>query len=642
MSLIRQIGLLLLGTLLAAFASGVVVTTVAARNTLQTQLHLKNNDNAAVLALALSQQKGDAEVAALIMSAQFDTGFYRQIRLLGPDGRILFTRDAKLAPVHAPGWFVTLLPIELAPGRAQVSDGWRALGTVQVISHSAYAHDELWHSSVLSAAALAAVGLLAALVARAVVGRLRGALQKVVEQAHSLVNGHFVTTPEPHVPELRRLTRAMNGMVRRLKQMFEAQTAQLESLRQQVNCDALTGLANRTHFMALLDAQLQREDGPCEGGLVLLRMLDLASLNRQLGHVAVDRALSAVAQTLHTYAERVPGCALGRLNGCDFAICLPVGGVARETAQALSDGLQHVMASFGSGIGLVVGAVEMQRDRQVAAVLSAADVALARAESRGAYAVELGDGVAAGPPLGGERTWREQIHSAVVQHRLRLVRFPLIDAQGELIHLECPLRLQLDANGPFDTAARWLPLALRSRLTALVDERAVALALADIGFDSRPRCINLARASLAESGFIARLRALVLAQSHAAQRLWLEVPEAVAGEHVEWLQELGRQLRPLGVRIGIEHAGEQLTRLEHLFEAGIDYVKLDASVLHGVAHDTDRAGYVKAVTRMLHSLSFQVYGEGVADEDDAVALHTLGLDGLTGPWASARRPDLVD
>ncbi|HEX3139546.1 MAG TPA: LapD/MoxY N-terminal periplasmic domain-containing protein, partial [Rhizobacter sp.] len=76
MSLIRQIWLLLLGTVLLAFVGSVTVAVESARGYLQTQLRLKNADNATSLALALSQQKGDAELMGLLMSAQFDTGFY--------------------------------------------------------------------------------------------------------------------------------------------------------------------------------------------------------------------------------------------------------------------------------------------------------------------------------------------------------------------------------------------------------------------------------------------------------------------------------------------------------------------------------------------------------------------------------------
>ena len=135
-----------------------------------------------------------------------------------------------------------------------------------------------------AAAAMAIVGLLAALAGALIVNRIRRPLELTVEQARSLERGEYVTVDEPSAPELRRLVRAMNSMVSRLKLVFEGQATQVETLRRQANCDPLTGLSNRSHFMGQLGAVLQREDGSAEGGLVLLRVLELAELNRTLGH----------------------------------------------------------------------------------------------------------------------------------------------------------------------------------------------------------------------------------------------------------------------------------------------------------------------------------------------------------------------
>ena len=78
MSLIRQIWLLLLATLLLALAASVTINVSSARDTLQTQLRLKNSDNATALAQVMSQQKGQRELMELAAAAQFDTGFLSQ------------------------------------------------------------------------------------------------------------------------------------------------------------------------------------------------------------------------------------------------------------------------------------------------------------------------------------------------------------------------------------------------------------------------------------------------------------------------------------------------------------------------------------------------------------------------------------
>jgi len=112
--------------------------------------------------------------------------------------------------------------------------------------------------------------------------------------------------------------------------------------------------------------------------------------------------------------------------------------------------------------------------------------------------------------------------------------------------------------------------------------------------------------------------------------------EVAAVEHFELLQELSRQLRPTGVRLGLEHAGQRLGLIPRLFEAGLDYVKLDAAMVAGVGTDEHRATFVRGTVTLLHGLSLQVYAEGVSDAADAKALWDCGIDGATGPWISAQ------
>jgi diguanylate cyclase (GGDEF)-like protein len=449
--------------------------------------------------------------------------------------------------------------------------------------------------------------------------------------------------PEPDIPELQRLTRAMNAMVGRLKLIFDSQARQVDAIRRQATCDPLTGVANRAHFLAQLQADLQRDDGPAQVSLVLLRLGDLAGLNQSLGHTATDRLIKAVADTLNDYAENVRGSLLGRLNGSDFAVSLPVGGVSHESGLAIAQALQVVVPTLAPGASVAVGVVEIARSTAadgLGRVLGLADAALAQAEAREPFsvrAVDVQTGDLGGLAARGEGAWRSHIAGALAESsRMRLAAYPVIDRAGRLLHLECPLRMQLEADGGFEPAAFWLPLALRSRSTARIDERAVAIALADVARDGLDRCVNLSHASLADPGFVERLRQLLADRPRAARSLWLELPESVALDHFGRLQHIARELRPLGVRLGLEHAGNRLHAVPTLYEAGLDYVKLDSAMGHGVSDDSPRADLVRALVTLLHGLAVQVFVEGVRSREDADVLWACEVDGITGPWVPAR------
>jgi EAL domain-containing protein (putative c-di-GMP-specific phosphodiesterase class I)/GGDEF domain-containing protein len=368
---------------------------------------------------------------------------------------------------------------------------------------------------------------------------------------------------------------------------------------------------------------------------VLLRVLDLAEVNRTLGHDGCDRLIATIAQTLQTYTRRVAGTYVGRLNGSDFGLALPAGGLASETAQAVVELLRAALPAFAQGVAVAAGGVETRHGAALGDVLGGADLALARAESAGAFSVDVAKASVDAWAGLGERGWTARVRESLVAGRAQLASFPLLDAKGHLIHLECPLRLQLTPDSPYEAAARWLPLALRGRLTCVADERALALALQAITADGQARCVNIAAASLADSGFAGRLRTQLLAAPRAARDLWIDVGEAAAANRLELLRELVHQLRPTGARVGLEHAGERLARIDRLFEAGLDYVKLDPAVTHAVASDESRASFVRGLVAMLHSLPLQVFAEGVSDDATMQALWNCGVDGVTGPWVKS-------
>ena len=177
-----------------------------------------------------------------------------------------------------------------------------------MVSQASYAHDELWRSSVASALWLALAGVVGGLVGLVVVRGIRRPLDATVQQAQALMDGGFVTVREPRVPELARLTRAMNLMVTRLKSLFESQAAQVEALRRQAHArpaDA-AGQPRATSCASSTPRSIARTV-PAMGGIVLLRLRDLAEMNRLHGHEMTDRAILAIAQALQVYPQQAGG-----------------------------------------------------------------------------------------------------------------------------------------------------------------------------------------------------------------------------------------------------------------------------------------------------------------------------------------------
>ena len=260
MSMYRQLWLAIVVSTLLALMGSLLASLLSARSYLETQLSMKNTDNAAALALTLSQSKPDAVSVELAVSALFDSGHYESIRVVDPMERLIVERAISVDEIDAPDWFARLLPLHATPGQARITDGWSQFGTVILVSHSRFAYAALWQSALQMLLALALAGLLGGALGTRILRRLKAPLGAVIEQAKAITERRFVTIDEPRVPELRQLAAAMNATVVRLKTMFAEEAARLENVRREAMCDALTGLANREHGMARLRALLGSEE----------------------------------------------------------------------------------------------------------------------------------------------------------------------------------------------------------------------------------------------------------------------------------------------------------------------------------------------------------------------------------------------
>lgn len=454
------------------------------------------------------------------------------------------------------------------------------------------------------------------------------------DAAGGAIDAGLDTAPLP--PELQPLADGIQALVARQQALYTVQAEQLEALRRQAHSDPLTGLANRRHFMAMLDALLGSGETPAEAGLLLLRLRDLQGLNRRVGHAAADRALLAVAESLQAYPDRISRCVAGRLNGADFALLLPVAGMAQETSTALIQAVRLPLLAIDPQTRLFAGAVELDRPMTAQQALALADAALARAEAglNPPPSVPTADlpPLDAGLPQG-ESSWQRRISRALAQGRVALAAYPVRTPDGRQLHLDCPLRVQLQAGGPMEPASRWLSLATRSRLCAEVDEKAVALALAAIAQDGQARCINVAAQSVGSVEFVAAVARRLEQAPEAACRLWIDLPEALALERPLLVREVSRRWRPLGAMLGLEHAGEGLARIPRLIDLGLDCVRIDSRFLHGISADgaADARRHLQGLVRLVQAVGLQVTAEGVRHAGDLDALWRLGFDAATGP-----------
>lgn len=634
MSLIKQLWLATVLVMAIAFSGSMVVSVLSARHYLEQQLQVKNIDNATALALSLSQLPKDPITVELQIASQFDAGHYQFIRITAPNGEVLVERVYAGTQEGAPQWFMALFPLHIAPGQALVQDGWKQYGTLQLASQQSYAYTSLWNGTLELLAWFMLGAVLTGVVGSRLLRFITKPLLEVVRQAMGITERRFLTIAEPRTPELRSVTRAMNDMVERLKVMFGDEAARLESLRQKVNRDAVTGLSNREYFLSHLKGVLSNEHESATGSLVLVRMPDLNELNAKLGHQQTDALLRNIGTELYASGNQRVGQRAGRVKGSEFAIICPHHVTAAEAGKEILDRLTHNVLPQWSGKVpdlFHVSAVRYQRDQSMGDLLSSADQALAVATGKGPNTLHTVDDKDAKPAVAAEQ-WRTLLTEAVAGGRLVLNFYPVMAQDGQhALHREGVIRMQIDAQGTLLPAGDFMPMAAQLNLSAPIDLGVVKLAIEHLRTSEGDIAINLSAETIADFHFRNELTKLLKAYPEICKRLLFEVPEYGVFRQFDAFCDLSRTLKELGCRVGVEYFGQRFAQGEKLVELGLDYIKVHPNYIRALGNNAGNQEFLQGLCKAAHSIGITVLALGVESADDLPLLTSLGFDGVTGP-----------
>ena len=170
---------------------------------------------------------------------------------------------------------------------------------------------------------------------------------------------------------------------------------ELRKFERHATTDALTGLGNRHSMEESFPREISRcstDENPVS--LIMIDVDNFKDFNDKFGHIAGDRALSAVAHILKTQFR--PRDVLIRYGGDEFAVLLP--GANEEQALMIADRVrQSVSGSTSDGsdsliqipVRISMGVAEMEEHGSLDSLTRAADAALYRAKRAGRDTVSV-------------------------------------------------------------------------------------------------------------------------------------------------------------------------------------------------------------------------------------------------------------
>jgi diguanylate cyclase (GGDEF)-like protein len=367
-----------------------------------------------------------------------------------------------------------------------------------------------------------------------------------------------------------------------------------------------------------------------QGALLFLDLDGFKSINDTFGHQSGDLLLKKVAERLTDLLDAMPPRRmpplLARLGGDEFAAIIPGVGSADQAIEIAREFIDTLRSPFVLGndyasIGVSIGITMYPADgTSYEDLLVNADLAMYSAKSSGRntfalYATELAETVLARHALENDLTLAVREGTLSVQYQ------PKIGCQnGRIEGAEALVRWKHPTLG-YVPPSQFVPIAEEIGLISDIDRFVLRRSLAEMGELIRGGSdvvlsVNVTATEIEDSQFIGDIVNAVREASFPPSRLEIEITESIAMRNPDLVCERITLLRQLGIRFAIDDFGAGYSNLATMARLPFDTVKLDRSLVAGVAGDAEKQTILRLAIRLAEELGFETVAEGVETTED--------------------------
>jgi diguanylate cyclase (GGDEF)-like protein len=430
--------------------------------------------------------------------------------------------------------------------------------------------------------------------------------------------------------DARTVTREYQG---ELESRVDERTRQLQHLAEH---DPLTGLPNRRHLVAHLDASLQQ--AARSGQRVAVFFLDLdnfKNINDSMGHAFGDLVLKGVAERLREAAA--PTGFAARIGGDEFTVIQEKAGSrtdVSEVGNALVRAFQKPLSIEGRELIISISggaSIYPDHERGSDALLRAADAALFRAKNSGRARLSLFS-----PELLEAASLKfsleQGLRRALERGEFELWFQPEVSftTLGTKL-VEALLRWRLP-DGQYVTPADFLSVAEDSGLIRSINDWVMRTAFRHAAewhhgvWPEARVAINVSARQLLDTSFVAGMRELLAEYRLPPRCIEIELTETVLQTEAATIEVL-RELRRLDISVALDDFGSGYSSLSSLERLPLTRVKLDRSLIDTIDTSARSLAIARAIIGLCENLGLEVTAEGVERPEQLALL--LGNPAMT-------------
>jgi diguanylate cyclase (GGDEF)-like protein len=416
-----------------------------------------------------------------------------------------------------------------------------------------------------------------------------------------------------------------------------------EQIAHLAHYDLLTDLPNRALFRGHLERALE---GMQRGERIAVLYIDIdefKSVNDTLGHAVGDELLKAVA-------NRLRGCigksdVVARLGGDEFAI-IQAGVTGRaevtdlvtriyEAIRIPHECAGHLLTTDAS-IGI---ALAPDDGADLNELLKNADLAMYGAKADGRRTYRFFE-PSMDAHVKAQRALEAELRKAIVAGDFEIHYQPLVNLRDNAVTgCEALLRWRHGELGPI-SPAQFIPVAEDTGLINELGEWVLNTACAEAAKwpDHIKIAVNVSPVQFRNQTLALKVAAALAASGLAANRLELEITEAVLMRDDEAALVMLHELKRLGVRIALDDFGTGYSSLSYLQRFPFDKIKIDRCFIKDIADSRGSSAIVQAVVDIGAARNMTTTAEGVETEAQREILRALDCTEMQGYLFSAAVP----
>jgi Amt family ammonium transporter len=279
--------------------------------------------------------------------------------------------------------------------------------------------------------------------------------------------------------------------------------------------------------------------------------------------------------------------------------------------------------------------------------MSAADVACYAAKESGRNRVHTYNQGHA-PERLREMRWVSRINHACEENRLLLYCQPIVAIRaGATAFRQFELLLRMrDENGQLVQPAEFIPAAERFNLMPALDRWVVRQACQHLAHKRSddalhaPYCItiNVSTTTINDEQFLDYVIAEMAGADLSPGALCFELTENTAMTSLAAATHFIHELRKRGCKFSLDDFGSGLSSFIFLKNLPVDYIKIDGSFVHNVAHDPIDRSMVEAITRIGRTMGIAIIAERVDSPEVLNQLAELGVQYAQGHFIASPQP----